>query len=106
MSMLEKILEAEIEQGRLPRPEREFRFHPDRKWQFDFAWPSLKKAVEVEGGVWIRGRHNRGQGFIDDCEKYNEAALMGWTVLRLPGPWVEDRTAMNYVKRLLSNGDL
>lgn len=64
---------------------REYKFHPTRKWQIDFAIPSLKIAVEIEGGEWSRGRHTRGQGFIDDCEKYNAAALLGWEVLRFPG---------------------
>ena len=26
-------------------------------------------AVELNGGVWIRGRHNRGRGYIGDMEK-------------------------------------
>ena len=44
----------------LPAPVPEFRFHPERKWRFDFAWPEHKIAVEQEGGVWIQGRHTRG----------------------------------------------
>ena len=60
----------------------EFRFHPTRKWRFDFAWPHARLAVEVEGGVWNRGRHTRGSGFVPDCEKYNEAVMHGWRVLR------------------------
>jgi hypothetical protein len=40
-------------------------------------------ALEVEGGVWTRGRHTRGKGFLGDMEKYNAAALGGWCVLRV-----------------------
>ena len=70
----------------LPLPEREFLFHKRRKWRFDFAWPDLLIAVEVEGGVFSGGRHVRGQGYESDCEKYNEAQLLGWMVLRFtPG---------------------
>ena len=29
------------------------------------------------------GRHTRGSGYAKDAEKYLEAALSGWTVLRL-----------------------
>lgn len=62
---------------------REFQFHPIRKWRFDYAIPSRKVALEVEGGAWTGGRHTRAQGFINDMEKYNTAALMGWRVLRV-----------------------
>jgi len=66
----------------IPAPERELVFAPPRKWRFDFAWPFNKIAVEIEGGAWIGGRHNRASGFIKDAEKYNNAALLGWRVLR------------------------
>lgn len=60
----------------------EYRFHDTRKWRFDYAIPSKKIAVEIEGGAWINGRHNRAKGFIADMEKYNTAAAMGWRLLR------------------------
>lgn len=62
---------------------KEFQFHPTRKWRFDYAVPSRKVALEVEGGAWTGGRHTRAQGFIADMEKYNTAALFGWRVLRV-----------------------
>jgi hypothetical protein len=79
----------------------EHRFHPTRKWRFDFAWPIAKVALEVEGGAFTRGRHVRPSGFIADCEKYSEAALLGWTVLRVVPrkDWVEPTVAL--VKRAL-----
>jgi very-short-patch-repair endonuclease len=61
---------------------REYHFHPLRKWRFDFADAKNKIAVELEGGVWVEGRHNRGSGFTKDAEKYNEAASLGWRILR------------------------
>jgi hypothetical protein len=66
----------------LPPPEAEYRFFPERKWRFDFAWPWAKVALEVEGGVWTGGRHTRGSGFVRDIEKYNRAAVLGWRVVR------------------------
>ncbi len=66
----------------LPVPVAEYKFHPDRKWRFDYAWPELKVALEIEGGIWVRGRHNRGIGMINDMVKYNSAAILGWRILR------------------------
>ncbi|MCC6356991.1 MAG: hypothetical protein IT577_24145 [Verrucomicrobiae bacterium] len=75
-----------------PPLEREYRFAPPRRWRFDFAHPQSRVAVELEGGVWNRGRHNRPLGFIADCEKYSAAALAGWTVVRLTeGQITEER---------------
>lgn len=60
----------------------EFRFHPSRRWSADFAIPSRKLLVEIEGGVWSGGRHTSGAGFMGDMEKYNAAAALGYRVLR------------------------
>jgi hypothetical protein len=61
---------------------KEYKFHPERRWRFDYAIPAYKIALEVEGGVWTQGRHTRPQGFLGDIEKYNTATLMGWRVFR------------------------
>jgi hypothetical protein len=63
-------------------PVAEHKFHPDRRWRFDYAWPSILVALEVEGGVWSGGRHTRGSGFLRDMEKYNAAAGLGWRIVR------------------------
>ncbi|MBS3945298.1 MAG: hypothetical protein KGZ42_07365 [Melioribacter sp.] len=63
--------------------EREFRFHPVRKWRFDFALPNKKVAIEFEGGVFLpKARHTSMVGYSKDVEKYREAVLHGWKVLR------------------------
>lgn len=82
MSQLESEFLIACRQLGLPEPEREFRFAPPRRWRADFAWPTLRVLVEIEGGTWINGRHNRGAGFEADMEKYNAAAMASWTVLR------------------------
>lgn len=70
-------------------PVYEYRFHPSRLWRFDIALPELKVAIEFEGGVFKRvGGHTTGGGFTGDCEKYNQAALLGWRVLRYTAPMV------------------
>lgn len=65
-------------------PQAEYKFHPTRRWRFDFAYPDLMLAIEVEGGIWVGGRHIHPVGFEKDCEKYNEATKMGWKVFRIP----------------------
>ena len=62
--------------------EPEYRFHPVRRWRADFAVPSRKILVEVEGGAWTNGRHTRGKGYTGDMEKYNSAQLLGYQVYR------------------------
>lgn len=61
---------------------KEFRFHPKRKWRFDYAIPEYKVAIEIDGGLWKYGRHNRPAGYKADMEKLNAAASLGWSVLR------------------------
>lgn len=79
----------------------EYKFHPTRHWRFDFAWPELKLALEIEGGTRINGRHNRHKGYEADCEKYNEAQLMGWIVLRVTSEMVNDGRALRLIERAL-----
>ena len=77
------LLEQIINFGGLPEiPIREYKFHPSRRWRFDLAFIDHKLAIEIEGGVWIRGRHTRGSGFISDMDKYNNAVLLSWYMLR------------------------
>lgn len=66
-----------------PPLEQEYKFHPRRRWRFDFALPARKIAVEINGGVWVKGRHTRGRGYLDDREKVNAATALGWRVFEL-----------------------
>ena len=100
-SELEETMLMNISLLGLPEPKQEYRFHPERRWRFDGAYPEIMVAYEVEGGVYQQGRHNRPTGFIGDCEKYNEAARLGWCVLRFPSPAVNDGTAAVYLADVL-----
>ena len=95
--------------GDIDSPSPEFKFHPTRQWRFDRAWEYHRVAVEIEGGVYgkpircqdcgtlVRGTKKDGsfgkeitvasghrgfERFISDKEKYNEAAMLGWAILR------------------------
>ena len=78
-SYLEALFESQIQTHGMPEPVREFYF---LGWRFDFAWPTLKIAVEIDGGTYIGGDHVRGKGYERDCKKNNAAQLQGWIVLR------------------------
>lgn len=67
----------------LPKPVAEHRFHPQRRWRFDWAWVDQKVAVEVHGGVFRGGHHTRGKGFLDDREKMASAQVHGWVVFEV-----------------------
>jgi very-short-patch-repair endonuclease len=101
-SNAEESLAAELRWLRMPQPEREYRFHPDRRWRFDFAWPDNLLAVEVEGGGFVQGRHTRGAGLAADCEKYNTAVLLGWRVLRVTPDQVTDGQAIHWITQGLT----
>jgi hypothetical protein len=71
----------------IPEPEFEYQFHPTRKWRFDLCWPLPPTVLgrtagplylEVQGGIWIKGGHNRGAQMKKDWEKYNAATALGW----------------------------
>jgi very-short-patch-repair endonuclease len=114
MSGLEEELLFQIRAVGLPIPEREFRFHKERKFLFDFAYPINKIAIEVDGGTYgfkckktgkfiYSGRHTRGKGFYNDCIKMNLATIDGWKVLRGDSKMVKDGTLIKHIEDLFAS---
>lgn len=104
-SYLERITDALISEAGIQTPIREFRLTEDRRWKCDYVWitPQVKLILEVEGGVFMKkSRHTSGAGFTADCEKYNEAALLGFIVLRVTKYHLISGQAMEWVKRALN----
>jgi very-short-patch-repair endonuclease len=67
--------------------QKEIFFHrimkTNRKFRADFYCPKFQLIVEVNGGQWILGRHNRaGIGYENDLEKINLAQINGIHVLQ------------------------
>ena len=104
MSDLEDHLLAQLSALKFPEPTREHRFHPTRKWRIDLAWPNQLVACEVEGGTWVNGAHSRGAHFQSDCEKYTEAVILGWRVLRVDNHMVKDGRAVSFLERIIGDG--
>ena len=78
-SLLETIFGPE-------RVEMEHRFHPVRRWRFDYAVPEIKLAIEYNGHGGFIGRagasgHSSIKGITNDAEKMNSALAAGWRVL-------------------------
>lgn len=101
MSHLENALLFQLKALKVELPEAEYRFHPTRKWRFDFAYPERHLAIEVEGGTWKGGRHTRGSGYEKDCEKYNAAAMQGWAVLRFTSSMIQSGKAVKLIQEAL-----
>lgn len=99
-----------------PLLKKEERFTPQREFRFDYAIETtvvtymqvtfnakipysspLKLAIELNGGSWINGGHNRGSGYQRDCEKTFMAQMLGWKVF----PLTADMITAKYLKPLI-----
>lgn len=81
--------------------EQEYQFNENRKWRADFHITGTKILIEVEGGIWSNGRHTRGKGYITDMEKYNSAAVLGYSVFRYSTDQVKSGKAIEEIRRLI-----
>lgn len=96
------IFAALLREHGLPEPVAEHRFHDTRKWRFDFAWPDALLALEVDGGIYTQGRHSRGAGKEADFEKGNEAAALGYRILRCTPRKLCTMATVDVVRRALA----
>jgi hypothetical protein len=85
------LIEHHLDELGLKPWEAEYRFHPTRKWRFDYAVPHMMIAIEIEGGIFpsrnvrgemVTGAHVRGKHYQSDLDKYNSATFWGWSVFR------------------------
>lgn len=102
----EAIAAGQLRAAGLAAEAREHRFDPVRRWRFDFAWPSVLVALEIEGGIWLSasdgvGRHTSGAGYRGDLEKYNAASLAGWLVIRTDDRLLKTGQALAWVEAAL-----
>ena len=105
ISFLEMTMKAQLDQAAVPTYITEHVFSPPRRWRFDIAWPTFMLALEIEGGTSNRGRHNRPVGYEKDCEKYNNAILLGWRVLRVTSRQVMEGEALAWVQKAIDMTD-
>lgn len=109
-------LDEQLAEAGLPEPADEYMFAAQmgRRWRFDRAFLDYRVAVEIEGGVFGRvilgadgkryrlgGRHNSGADLAKDAEKYNEAQIQGWMVIRVTTTQIRDKEAIEPIRRAL-----
>jgi hypothetical protein len=101
---LQAELKRQIELAGLGPVVCELKFHKTRNWRLDIAIPSRMIAIEIEGGIFLKtgGRHNRGAGMRNDMEKYAEAVIAGWRLIRIVPEWIKKGIALDYVRRAAS----
>ena len=104
-SQYEDILYQMFLTSTLPVPVRHFHPWPKDSHECDFCWPTQKLIVEVEGGIWIGGRHVHPSGFIRDIAKYNRLTLDGYRLLRVTTDMVLDGKALELVRKALGRRD-
>jgi len=78
---------------------QQYKFHPTRRWKMDFADPVSLVAVELDGGEFSNGAHNRGARMANDYEKRNAAIELGWVVFQLTGAMVKN-DPLGWAKRV------
>ena len=86
----------------IPKPVQEFRFDETRRWRLDFAWPEYKVALEIDGGIFVNGGHNRGAQIMKTWEKENTAACMGWRFIKCQPKDVLKLSTIETLKKALS----
>jgi very-short-patch-repair endonuclease len=87
----------------LPAPEKEVRFHPTRRWRADYLWRAPHMLiVELDGGLFVGGRHSRGLGAEKDMEKTAAALAMGYRVMRVSPRHVRNGQAVQWIEQVLT----
>lgn len=99
---LELTLLLQLRGFKIPNLQRNYRFHPTRKYELDLAWPDFLFGVEVQGGTYNGGKHARGPGYTTDCRKLGEAMLLGWSVYWCDSRLVSTGEAADVIQKLVN----
>jgi hypothetical protein len=89
-------------------PQRNYRFHPMRRFEIDWAWPEQKVGVEIQGGIWIpggKGAHSRPMNIVRDMTKHNLLLDAGWRVWHYTPKEVIDGIAIEHIDKILRAAD-
>jgi len=100
-SALEDLFAFQLDSAGLTGYVREYRAIPGRKFPYDFAFVSEKILIEIQGGTYMNGAHNRGVGINRDCEKAQLAVIHGWRLLPFDTKQVKSGAALEVVEKLI-----
>lgn len=70
--------------------ERQFAFHPERKFRADFYHAPSKSLIEIDGGLWTGGAHNHASTYGYQQERDRLARALGYEVYRLGTGFTEE----------------
>lgn len=82
--------------------ERHAKSKRSKRYRLDFAHPFSSTGIEIQGGVYNRGRHVTGSGYERDCRKYNLAYTSGWTIFLLTAQMAKDSTWLSLIASHIS----
>ena len=99
---------AQIVEAGIPRPIRQFEFAKciGRKYRSDYGWVDEKLLVELDGGLYIGGRHSTGIGRENDMERDAISCALGWKLMRFSPRHVRSGWALAMTKVALGLQDL
>jgi hypothetical protein len=61
----------------------EYTFAYPRKFKADYAHPTARVLIDLQGAIHTRGGHSTGAGIIRDCEKLMYANLLDYQMFYL-----------------------
>lgn len=101
----EETLARHLQVKKIPY-QREYAFHPTRKFRADFYLADYRLLIEVEGGTKGKSRHTSHKGYSRDQDKYNAAAILGFSRLAFTTEQVCNGTAIQTIETFIQSAPL
>lgn len=69
--------------------------------EIDLAWPDINFGIEVQGGIWKKGKsgHSSGTGIQRDILKQQLALRYSWTIV----PFSSDDVEVSYILKWIAD---
>ena len=105
MSELEEEFALQLKAIGIPF-EREAKATKGRRWRWDFfitvgITDHEFILIDIQGGTWNNGRHSRGKGYQNDCDKGNAATKDGYTVFHFTGDDIKSGKALTFIEEYI-----